>query len=99
VKLLLRHGASIHYIEGRLGTPLNSAAAGGWPVIVRLLLDRGAVPKLAALELAESRSANFQSDPARRADFAEVIAMIKAAREAGRVAYSTAASSPDPAER
>jgi ankyrin repeat protein len=80
VEMMLKFGASIHYIEGRRGTPLISAAAGGWPVIVQLLLDRGAMPKRAALELAEERSLDHQSDPDRLADYAQVIAMLKAAR-------------------
>jgi len=80
VELLLKHGASIHYIEGRLGTPLTGAAAGGSPVIVRMLLDRGAAPTLAALERAESKAAEFQSDPERLEGFEQVIAILKAAR-------------------
>ncbi|MGC4744307.1 ankyrin repeat domain-containing protein [Micromonospora sp. DT201] len=80
VELLLKHGASIHYIEGKMGTPLTGAAAGGSPVIVRMLLDRGATPTLAALERAESRAAEFRSDPERLKAFEQIIAILKAAR-------------------
>ncbi len=80
VEMLLKHGASVNYVEGRArGGPLIAAAAGGWPVIVRLLLDRGAIPTVTALERAESGPAKCRSDPDRMADFAQVIAMLKAA--------------------
>ncbi|MFI6785049.1 ankyrin repeat domain-containing protein [Micromonospora sp. NPDC050276] len=78
--MLLEHGASSEGIEGSRSTPLRSAVAGGWPAVVRLLLDRGATPTAEILELAESRSARYRSDAERLADFAQVIAMLNAAR-------------------
>ncbi|WP_236796573.1 ankyrin repeat domain-containing protein [Amycolatopsis sp. GM8] len=79
VEMLLDHGASINHVEGYRGTPLAGAAAGGWPVIVRMLLDRGAIPTTEALELAERNSARYRTDPERLAGFAQVIAILKAA--------------------
>jgi ankyrin repeat protein len=79
VEMLLDYGASVNHIEGYRGTPLAGAAAGGWPVIVRMLLDRGAIPTAMALELAESNSARYRSDPERLAGFSQVITILKAA--------------------
>ena len=80
VEMLVDHGASINGIGRRWrGGPLFTAAGEGWPTVVGLLLDRGAIPTVTALERAESRSARYQSDPDRLADFARVIAMLKAA--------------------
>ena len=80
VEMLLDHGTSINHIEGYKGRPIGAAAAGGWPVIVRMLLNRGATPTTEALELAESRSADHRFDSDRLADFVQVIAILKAAR-------------------
>ncbi|GHF69631.1 ankyrin repeat protein [Amycolatopsis bartoniae] len=79
VEMLVDHGASINHVEGCRGTALAGAAAGGWPVIVRMLLDRGAIPAARALELAERNSARYRSDPELLAGFSQVIAMLKAA--------------------
>ena len=81
VEMLLDHGANINGIERRWrGGPLFAAAGQGCPAIVRLLLDRGAIPTATALERAEGGSARYRSDPDRLANFAQVIAMLNAAK-------------------
>lgn len=42
VRALLKHGADVHRVEGRIGSSLYAAALGGWNGVVKLLLSKGA---------------------------------------------------------
>jgi hypothetical protein len=79
VEVLLDHGAHLEGVQQTGGTPLRAAAAAGQPAIARMLLDRGARATADALELAKERSLKHHSDPARLADYTQVITMLTAA--------------------
>jgi ankyrin repeat protein len=80
VEVLLDHGAQLEGVHVGERTPLLQAAAAGQPAIARMLLDRGACATADALELAKKRSLNHHPDPARFADYTQVITMLSAAR-------------------
>jgi ankyrin repeat protein len=99
VEMLLDRGVDIDGFGNVARRPLMNAAHEGRSETVRFLLDRGAQPVPEAVAAAESKLRHYASDPARLAEFAQTIAILRNALagipEADRTPSHTGTSATD----